>query len=163
MNRSPLVVSLSAWEFFVVTSAAANVRAELLDQEPFLRKGATGVTPVARPERPDARNERVRVIELQLNNSHRWAYDNTEGQLQVRACDCYVGIASHETMHSPIGNVVIDRVPQSHEGRIKFLGRIVDQDGHELFHGRTHDSRLEARKDCKNAARGQSIHLSGMR
>ncbi len=67
-------------------------------------------------------------------------------------------------MRSPsIGRIVIDRVPQSHEGRIKFLGRIVDQDGHELFHGRTYDSRLEARKDCQHAARAQRIRLSGKR
>ena len=62
-----------------------------------------------------------------------------------------------------IGRIVIDKVPQFHKGRFKFLGRIVDQDGHELFHGRTYDSRLEARQNCENAARVRKIHLSGKR
>lgn len=64
-------------------------------------------------------------------------------------------------MRSPsVGRIVIDRVPHFHKGRVKFLGRIVDQDGHELFHGRTYDSRLEARKYCENAAQAQGIRLS---
>ena len=62
-----------------------------------------------------------------------------------------------------IGRIVIDRVALFHKGRIKFLGRIVDQDGHELFHGRTYDTRLEARKNCENAARVKKIHLSKKR
>jgi len=40
------------------------------------------------------------------------------------------------------------------------VGRIVDQDGHEVFHGRTYDTRLEARKYCENAAQAQHIRLS---
>ena len=64
-------------------------------------------------------------------------------------------------MRSPtVGRIVIHGVPQLHKGRIKFLGRIVDQDGHEVFHGRTYDTRLEARKYCENAAQDQGIRLS---
>ncbi len=67
-------------------------------------------------------------------------------------------------MRSPvIGKIVIDRVPQFHKGRIKFLGRIVDQDGHELFHGRTYDTRLEARKYCETSAEARGIRLSRKR
>ena len=67
-------------------------------------------------------------------------------------------------MRSPrIGRIVIDRVSLFRKGRIKFLGRILDQDGHELFHGRTYDTRLEARKNCENAARVQKIRLSEKR
>ena len=67
-------------------------------------------------------------------------------------------------MRSPsVGRIVIDMVPQFHKGRVKFLGRIVDQDGHELFHGRTYDTRLEARKYCENAAQAQHIRLSRKR
>lgn len=67
-------------------------------------------------------------------------------------------------MRTPIiGKIMVDRVPQFHNGRVKFLGRIVSQDGHELFHGRTYDTQLEARKNCQKAALDQSINLSGQR